>query len=134
MDAETLKKLLKDDPHLKNHVYLRDMADILNLEVDIFEQRIKEGHVNHLKTGSDERKQAMNNLTSNFFAMLNVLKHLCYPIAFEGSKESKKKNIMILGNIGAGKSSLANKIQMFLENGGKPVVGFDGHFDERRGL
>ena len=56
MDAETLKKLLKDDPHLKNHVYLRDMADILNLEVDIFEQRIKEGHVNYLKPGSDERK------------------------------------------------------------------------------
>ena len=60
----------------------------------------------------------MSVLTEAFFQSLNVLKHLCYGIDFKDAQEFKKKNVMILGNIGAGKSSIANKLLMFLQNGG----------------
>ena len=46
------------------------------------------------------------------------MQHLGTPIQWEEAKEHEKINVMVIGNIGDGKSTLLNKLYHYIKCGG----------------
>ena len=63
---------------------------------------------------TEQLKKNRQELIKSFFVSLKFMRHLSTPIRWEEAVEHEKLNVLVIGNIGQGKSTLLNKLYHFI--------------------